>query len=280
MGRIFASHWSDYELIDAGGGNKLERWGEIITIRPDVNAYFKSGESISEWRKKAHVEFKENTHVKGEWKKLKETPENWSIKYRALNFNLRFTPFKHIGIFPEQEYNWNWISENVNSDTKVLNLFAYTGASSVVARKNGADTFHVDSIKTVNNWAKSNMESSGLSDIRWVTEDALKFITREAKRGNSYDLILMDPPAFGLGPNKKRWKIENQYEPLLNAALEILRPSGHIILNTYSPRLKEGKILEFLKAKKQLSSYQVDTLCIKSKSGKRLEYGIRTLIKK
>ena len=280
MGKIYASQWSDYELIDAGGGLKLERWGKIITIRPDVNAYFKSGDPHSKWRQIAHAEFIESSHTKGEWKFLKDTKKEWTIEYNTLVFNLRFTPFKHVGLFPEQEFNWKWIHENITEKSRVLNLFAYTGAASIAARKEVAEVYHVDSIKTVNNWAKVNMESSGLVDVRWVTEDALKFASREQKRGNSYDCILMDPPAFGLGPNKKRWKIENHYKALIDAALNILNPGGKIILNTYSPKLNEQKIKEFVLSKNGIKNFTTDTLCIKSKSGKRLEYGIRTFLEK
>lgn len=280
MSKIFASPWSGYELIDAGNGIKLERWGHIITIRPDVNAYFKPELTIQEWRKIAHAEFVESSKTKGDWQFHQKIDRTWLIEYKTLKFNLRFTPFKHLGLFPEQSFNWLSMKDTIKPDSKVLNLFGYTGASSLMAKSLGADVFHIDSIKTVNEWGKMNMESSGLKDIHWVTEDALKFAKREIKRGHSYDLILMDPPAFGLGPNKKRWKIETEYKALINSALELLHPKGTIILNTYSPKLDDQKIAAHLETLNNLSNYSIDTLCIKTKYGKRLEFGLRTFIKK
>ena len=275
MGKIFASHWSDYELIDAGGGFKLERWGDILTIRPDVNAYFKSANTIQDWRKIAHAEFKETSHTKGDWKFLKEIPKDWAISYQKSTFILRFTPFKHVGLFPEQEFNWSWINEHIHKNNKVLNLFAYTGASSIIARKKGAEVYHVDSIKTVNNWAKTNMESSGLDDIRWVTEDALKFATREAKRGNKYDLVLMDPPAFGFGANNEKWKLDRDLKELLQDVIQLLCKEQHFfVLNTYSPQLAMPELRSMLN---QISlfpaQYEAAQLGLKSLHGQFLPLG-------
>ena len=160
MNRTFSEGWKDYELIDAGGSKKLERWGKIVTIRPDRNAYFKSEIGFSKWQKMAHFEFVEDTHTKGEWRSLKDAPEQWEIEFNDLVFNLKLTKYKHIGLFPEQRTNWDFISQHIKPNRKFLNLFGYTGAASLVARSKGADVFHCDSVKQVINWSKENMMGS------------------------------------------------------------------------------------------------------------------------
>lgn len=277
MSRIYAEQWKDYELIDAGGNKKLERWGDIITIRPERNAYFGSKITHAEWKQRAHFEFIESSSTKGEWLALKEDlPASWHINYHDLKLKLELTQFKHIGLFPEQSINWKFIDEHIAEGQKFLNLFAYTGAASIVARKNGADVFHCDSVKQIISWGKENMQLSGLEDIHWVLEDAVKFAQREVKRGKKYNGIIMDPPAFGIGAKKERWKIENKIEELLETVLELKSDTGFIIINTYSPKLKEFDMI------KLLQQYQltggVDTLCMKTTTGKVLEYGLRTVI--
>ena len=231
MKRIFSSHWSDYELIDAGNNKKLERWGKIITIRPERNAYFSPILSNQKWKEKAHFEFIEETTNSGSWKTLKQnTPKEWQISYKDCVFNLRLTKFKHIGIFPEQQTNWDFIKNHIchskslegQKKNRFLNLFAYTGGASLIANSNGADVFHCDSVKQIISWSKENMESSNQSDIHWVLDDALKFGTREVKRGKNYDGIIMDPPAFGLGAKKERWKIETKFPELVKVAGELI----------------------------------------------------------
>jgi 23S rRNA (cytosine1962-C5)-methyltransferase len=279
MSRLFAQHWADYELIDAGGDRKLERWGDVITIRPDRNAYFTPILSKNEWQKKAHFEFIEETKSKGEWKVLKgEGNPEWTIAYNDLKLHLHLTKFKHVGVFPEQQANWEFIENHVQEGDRILNLFGYTGAASVVARAKGADVFHVDSVKQVISWGRENMESSGLSDIHWVLEDALKFAQREVKRGHKYDGIIMDPPAFGIGAKKERWKIENKFPELLETALQLKNDNGFIIANTYSPRLEAPEIVRICKEKCNSESIQVDTLSLKTSTKKILEYGQRTFI--
>lgn len=279
MSRLFAQHWNDYELIDAGGDRKLERWGDVITIRPDRNAYFKPVLSRNEWNDKAHFEFVEETKSKGEWKVLKgDGNAEWIINYNDVKLHLHLTKFKHVGVFPEQQANWEFIENHVQEGDRILNLFGYTGAASVVARAKGADVFHVDSVKQVISWGRENMESSKLSDIHWVLEDALKFAQREVKRGHKYDGIIMDPPAFGIGAKKERWKIENRFPELLETALQLKNPDGFIIANTYSPRLEEEAITKICKEKCNSESIQVDTLSLKTTTKKILEYGQRTLI--
>ncbi len=279
MQRTYSQPWNDYELIDAGDNKKLERWGKIITIRPDRMAYFPPLYSEKDWRKKAHFEFVETTKSSGTWNELKPNQKkDWQIIFDDLKINLHLTRFKHLGIFPEQRVNWDYISDQINTDDKLLNLFGYTGIASIVARKKGADVFHCDSVKQVINWGKENMESSGLADIHWVLEDALKFAQREVKRGHKYKGIIMDPPAFGIGAKKERWKIENKFPELLQLALELREKDGFIIANTYSPRLDERKIKEIASSLTSSERVEVTMLSVKSTTGKRLDYGQRTLI--
>jgi len=278
MDRLFSEGWKDYELIDAGGSKKLERWGKIITIRPDRNAYFKSEIGFGKWQKMAHFEFVEDTHTKGEWRSLQDAPEQWEIEFNDLVFNLKLTKFKHVGLFPEQQTNWEFINKHIKPNRKFLNLFAYTGAASLIARSKGADVFHCDSVKQVINWSKENMQLSNLDNIHWVLEDALKFAQREVKRGNQYDGIVMDPPAFGLGAKKERWKIENRFPELVKTASELLTKNGFLIINTYSPRLTDKEILPIVKKYFPTKTIEVNKLSIKSTSGKVIEYGELTRV--
>ncbi len=279
MKRIFGSHWSDYELIDAGNNKKLERWGEIITIRPERNAYFSPILTQKDWAQKAHFEFIEETSNKGIWKTLKQnTPKEWQINYKSSVFNLRLTQFKHLGIFPEQQTNWEFIKSNIKPGEKFLNLFAYTGGASLIANSAQADVFHCDSVKQVITWSKENMESSNQNNIHWVFDDALKFATKEVKRGKKYDGIIMDPPAFGLGAKKERWKIETKFPELVKVASELLSENGFLIINTYSPKLKEEKIYRIVKEFFPRKKIEVNKLSLKTSTGKTLEYGELTRV--
>ena len=272
--KLYVSGWEDYELIDAGGGKKLERWGSIVTIRPEVQAYFRSGKPFSEWKKLAHWEFLEKGGQTGTWKALKkDAPREWSVRYNQLTFNLKLTKFKHVGLFPEQRINWDFVAERLNADTKFLNLFAYTGAASVVSKQAGAETFHVDSVKQLISWAKENMESSDLSNIKWVHEDALKFAQREVKRDRNYTGIIMDPPAWGIGAKKEKWKLEDKIEELLENASTLIGKKGFLVVNTYSPQVKLG-FLQSL-ANRYLRQYHpiVQELWMKTSTGKELFYG-------
>lgn len=272
--RIYTEGWDDYELIDAGGGKKLERWGEVITIRPEVQAYFKSELPHSEWTKKAHFEFIAKGGQTGEWKHLKPGLSNdWTINYKSLKFQLELTKFKHVGLFPEQRINWDFIASKLTSDQRFLNLFAYTGAASCIARKTGAETVHVDSVKQLIGWAKDNQDLSQLENIKWVHEDALKFADREAKRGNKYNGIIMDPPAWGIGAKNEKWKLDDKLASLFLSISQILDENGFLILNTYSPTitLKDIQLL----AKRYFSdyTYEIKELWMISTSGKKLYYG-------
>jgi 23S rRNA (cytosine1962-C5)-methyltransferase len=240
---LFAPPAEHYELIDCGGSEKLERFGEYITIRPEPQAIWDKTLPENEWRKRAHVKFQGTGSRSGKWIKLKPIPDNWVIHYSngplKINFSLALTGFKHLGVFPEQAVNWEYIFNSLKKVKKAnptfLNLFAYTGGASLAAKAAGADVTHVDSIKQVVSWARRNMESSGLDNIRWVVEDAVKFARREVKRGKKYNGIILDPPAFGHGPDGESWVLEKQINHLLKDVISLLDTEEHFfILNTYS----------------------------------------------
>lgn len=240
------SNWEDYELIDTGGFEKLERFGEYILSRPEPQAIWDKSMSDQEWKNMAHAIFskEKNNPEKGHWNELQKIPHNWQISYKnqdalKLKLNLAMTSFKHIGLFPEQAVNWDYITDTVKKlpvkNPKILNLFAYTGAASVAARGTGADVTHLDSVKQVVTWSKHNMESSGMEGIRWIVDDAMKFIKREVRRGNKYHGIILDPPAYGRGPDGEKWILEEQINEMLKLCAELLEPDHHfLILNMYS----------------------------------------------
>ena len=242
---LYPENWKEYELIDTGNFEKLERFGEYITIRPEPQAIWSKKLTEKDWLEKAHVKFIGLSSSNGKWDFFKKMPENWEINYQHqqlnLNFNLALTKFKHVGIFPEQSVHWDFIfdrtsaiKKNVESP-KVLNLFAYTGGSSLAAGAAGAEVYHVDSIKQVVSWANRNMESSKLKDIRWVVEDAVKFVKREIKRGKIYQGIILDPPAYGHGTDGEKWKLEDQINEMIFDVLTLLDKENHFFnLNTYS----------------------------------------------
>ena len=238
-------HWQEYELIDSGHFEKLEKFGEYITIRPEPQAAWDSSLSEAEWKKMAHATFKRdpNNPEKGVWDTTKAPKPNWPLKYSHnglnIHFKLSFSSFKHVGIFPEQAANWDYIFEQVKArkatNPKVLNLFAYTGGASLAAKAAGADVTHLDSIKQVVTWSRENMELSKLDNIRWIVDDAMKFIKREVKRGNKYQGVMLDPPAYGRGPNGERWVLEEDINEMITLCSQILDEKDHFfIINTYS----------------------------------------------
>lgn len=280
--KLVADFPENYELIDAGGGRKLERWGTITTIRPEHQAYFGAVLSKKEWAKLADWEFIPKTEgsLQGNWKKLNPlAPEEWLFQSAGLVFNLKITNNKHLGLFPEQQINWEFLSENLNASKRFLNAFAYTGAASLFGRKTGAEVIHCDSVKTMLDWGRQNQSASGLDGIKWVHEDALKFIRREVKRGNKYDVVQLDPPAWGLGAKGEKWKLEELLGTLIGEAIQLVSKSGVLILNTYSPKVAIPFIQQIANelgiSNKQLTNAE---LWFKTTSGKELYYGIVTRI--
>lgn len=275
--KVYSPFPESYSLIDAGSGFKLEKWGEIVTIRPEHQAYFKAENPLSEWRKTAHWEFVP-THeggLNGTWKKLKEdAPSTWFIEVSGATFKLEITSNKHIGCFPEQNYNWEFISNFLTNDKKFLNAFAYTGCASVFGKKTGAEVLHCDSVKGMLDWANENQIASDLHGIKWVLEDALKFIERENKRNNHYDLIQLDPPAWGIGAKKEKWKLEALLPKLIEETLQILSPKGCLILNTYSPKVTIEDLQNISKKYSLQFTVDINELWMKSETGKNLYYGI------
>lgn len=272
--KLIGNNWEDYELIDAGNNKKLERFGNVITIRPEVNAYFKSGLSEFEWYQKAHVEFISEGSQKGDWKKLKSfNEESWQITYQQIKCKLELTKFKHVGLFPEQNINWEFIFNHLDQSKRFLNLFAYTGAASLVAKSTGAEVVHVDSVKQLISWAKQNQDLSELDNVKWVHEDALKFIEREVKRENKYDGIIMDPPAWGIGAKGEKWKLEEKISSLIQNASQLLNPNGFFILNTYSPQLKIEHLKSFSNQFLEDGKSEIFELWMETKTGKNLYYG-------
>ncbi len=276
-------HFADYELIDCGDFEKLERFGEYITIRPEPQAVWHRRMPESDWKRQAHVKFIQKTSNSGEWQKLRKMPDQWQIRYQLPNhetivFRLGLTSFKHVGIFPEQSANWDYIVQCIGklktAKPRVLNLFAYTGGASLAACAAGAEVTHVDSIKQVVSWSNENRELSRLKDIRWVVEDAMKFVQREVRRGNTYHGIILDPPAFGHGPKGEKWKLEEHIAEMMNGVLQLLEPSEHfLILNAYSLGLSSLIIENFLAehAGKQLN---IGELYLQSTSAVKLPLGV------
>ena len=274
---VFAAEgWGDYELLDFGEGEKLERFGEVVFRRPEVQATGARKLAPAEWENLTWAKFKEGKNKRGFWHSNQAVPEAWCIEYqhadKKLVFNLKLTEFKHVGIFPEQRVNWDFILRHANSESRVLNLFAYTGGASIAARAAGAHVTHVDSIKSVVTWANQNMVSSGLEDIRWLVEDAMKFAAREQRRGNLYDMVILDPPTFGLGPKGQRWRIEDQLEDIIETVEAILRPNGWMILNTYSG-IAADQLERLVMNRMRLKILESGPLVIVSSSGRKMTTG-------
>lgn len=244
------NQWFDYELIDCGGFEKLERFGKYILRRPEPKAVWAKSLSEGEWVAMAHTTFKTGAGFgksgkedSGQWISKRDMPSQWFVNYThnglKMRMRLGLTAFKHVGIFPEQAPNWNYIYDSVKAlgtpSPKVLNLFAYTGGASLAAKAAGADITHLDSVKQVVTWARENMELSKLDNIRWIIDDAMKFIRREVKRGNQYQGIMLDPPAYGHGVDGEKWKLDENILEMMNHCKSILAPrNSFLILNLYS----------------------------------------------
>lgn len=291
MELLTPQHWKDYELIDSGDYEKLERFGKYIIRRPEPQAVWRKSLPESEWESSADATFKrekgkvaQDGNDKGVWIQKKGMPDQWFIGYRYKEMNLKFrlglTSFKHVGLFPEQSENWDFIYDTIKelevAEPKVLNLFAYTGGASIAAKSAGADVTHVDSVKQVITWSRENMEASGLDNIRWIVEDALKFCRREVKRGKKYNGIILDPPAYGRGPDGEKWVLEENIAELMSLCSQLLENSqSFLILNLYSMGfsavIAENLIKDYFPDVKER---RFGELIIPEKSGKNLPLSI------
>lgn len=246
----YTEEFNDYELIDAEGGERLERWKDIILIRPDPQVIWHGERNDSRWNN-AHAVYHRSNSGGGYWEPLKTVPDVWSVNFNDLTFRLKPMGFKHTGLFPEQAVNWSFAAEKIKSANRkisVLNLFAYTGGATVACLNAGASVTHVDASKGMVSWAKENAVASGLSDapVRWLVDDCLKFVKREIRRGNKYDAIIMDPPSYGRGPNGEVWKLEQQIDELLTETGKLLSDDPlFFILNSYTGGLSPT-ILNFM----------------------------------
>ncbi len=298
---ITPEFWKDYELIDSGGLEKLERFGKYILARPEPQAVWSKAMTEADWESMLHARYrrvkglsqgKTDNFDKGEWIRKKSMPDQWMISYSYNDMNLRFrlglTAFGHVGIFPEQSENWNYIYDTIthqlssspihqlpNSPARVLNLFAYTGGASLAARAAGADVVHVDSVKPVVNWAREMMESSGLKDIHWVVEDALKFVKREVKRGNTYQGIILDPPAYGRGPDGEKWLLEESINEMVMLCKSLLGPEhGFFLMSLYSMGLSSLVAESLIHTHFKLSGHpESGELFFQDQGGRKLPLG-------
>lgn len=236
-----ADGWKDYEVLDTSNGEKLERWGKYILVRPDPQVIWNTPHDHPDWKRK-NGHYHRSSKGGGEWQFF-NLPEQWSINYRNLTFNLKPFSFKHTGLFPEQAVNWDWFGDkirNAGRPVKVLNLFAYTGGATLAAAEAGAAVTHVDASKGMVTWAKENAASSGLKDasIRWIVDDCKKFVEREIRRGNHYDGIIMDPPSYGRGPKGEVWKIEESIYPFIQLCAQLLSNDPlFFLVNSYTTGL-------------------------------------------
>ena len=236
---FLAQGWEDYEVLDTGNGEKLERWGDVILQRPDPQTIWPPA-APEKWRR-ADAVYHRSERGGGSWETRRQLPERWTVQYGDLRFYVRPTGFKHTGLFPEQAANWDWMREKIaasgRKDVRVLNLFGYTGGATLACAAAGARVTHVDAAKGMVQWAKENRELCGLPETscRWIVEDAIRFVQREIRRGNTYDGILMDPPSYGRGPSGEVWKLENELYGLIDTAAQVLSPEPvFFLINSYT----------------------------------------------
>ena len=279
----------DYELIDTGNFEKLERFGRYVTRRPEPQAIWRPSLAEEEWRRLSDASFLRDARSdeRGEWRLREGMPSRWTVEYRYRGMRLRMrlglTSFKHVGIFPEQAANWDFIYDNClalggdgrTEAPRVLNLFAYTGGATLAARAAGAGVTHVDSVKQVVAWARENMEQSGLEGVRWIVEDALKFVQREVRRGNRYDGIILDPPAYGRGANGEKWVLEEGIGEMLACCAQLLEPErAFLVLNLYSMGLSSTLARTAVRqAFGAPRTEQWGELCFTDRGGKELPLG-------
>lgn len=247
-----ASEWKDYEIIDMANGEKLERWRDIVLVRPDPQIIWKDKLFPEKW-KKINARYNRSNTGGGSWEYNKKMPSSWEIKYKNLVFNIKPMGFKHTGLFPEQAINWDWMIEKIHNekrDIKVLNLFAYTGGATVACLSAGASVCHVDSSKGMVSWAKENVISSGLQDrpVRYIIDDVVKFVNREIRRGNRYDAIIMDPPSYGRGANGEVWKFEENIYDLVELCTKVLSDNPlFFLINSYTTGISSMVLENILK---------------------------------
>ncbi len=245
-----ADKWKDYELIDASGGERLERWGEIILIRPDPQVIWNTERKNPLWQN-AHARYIRSSKGGGNWQVFRKLPDRWNISYRELKFNVRTMGFKHTGVFPEQGTNWDFVTEKIkNSDRQlnILNLFGYTGCATLSALSAGARVCHVDASKGMVQWARDNAAESKVADrpVRWIVDDCIKFVERELRRGNRYDGIIMDPPSYGRGPSGEVWKLEDSIYSFVELSSRLLSEDAKFfILNSYTAGLSPS-VMEYI----------------------------------
>ena len=243
--------WKDFEVLDTGDGEKLERWGGVILRRPDPQTIWPKADPAL-W-KQAQAHYHRSERGGGEWEFFTRLPERWTISHQGLKFYVRPTGFKHTGLFPEQAANWVWMAEKIREsgrrDVKVLNLFGYTGGATLACAQAGATVTHVDAAKGMVQWAKENRELSQLPETscRWIVEDALRFVQREIRRGNHYDGILMDPPSYGRGPSGEVWKLENELYGLIDTCAQALSDAPlFYLINSYTPGFQASVLSNML----------------------------------
>lgn len=274
--------WQDYELIDSGNFEKLERFGHFVLARPEPQALWDKSMADSDWEKQAHASFKrdEKNPEKGLWNLKPSMKEQWLISYSfndlSLKFRLGLSSFKHVGLFPEQADNWNYIYQRTKSfeKAKVLNLFAYTGGATLAAKAAGADVTHLDSVKQCISWAKENMEASKLDNVRWLVEDAFKYVKREAKRGSVYQGIILDPPAYGRGPEGEKWVLEDCLTETLKNCAQILDEKGFLVLNLYSMGYSALQAETLLKSVFGRRNIEIGEFYFQDKFHKKLPLGL------
>lgn len=285
----YSKDLKEYELLDMASGEKLERWGEYILIRPDPQIVWNERTNPKLW-KEAHARYIRSNTGGGHWEKLKKMPDDWKICYKNLTFNIKPMGFKHTGLFPEQATNWDYMMDKISDKVKkgkevnVLNLFAYTGGASVACASAGAKVCHVDSSQGMTNWAKENLISSGLKDkpVRFLVDDVIKFVNREIRRGNKYDCIIMDPPSYGRGKNGEVWSIEKDLYNLIELCSNVLSDTPiFLIVNTYTGGLS-GTIIQNVVRKaiknKKIKNISFDEIGLKQKNSQYfLPCGITTI---
>ena len=258
----YTEDWKDYELIDCSGGEKLERWGNQILVRPDPQVIWKSERKNKLWYQPG-ARYERSRSGGGQWNVYKKMPSVWQVKYKDLTFNIKTMGFKHTGLFPEQAVNWDLTREVIRNsgrkDVKVLNLFAYTGGATVACLKEGASVVHVDASKGMTLWAKENVEASGLSErpCRWIVDDCIKFVQREIRRENKYDIIILDPPSYCRGPKGEIWHLEDSLYDFVNLIKDVLSDNPlMVLLNSYTTGLSAS-----------VMKYILDDIIVKKKGG-------------